>query len=113
MKVITRKEKEQIALKERIDALTTHSEEQIQAYAKVKAAFWAYVDEVAVKLHKTRADFPTGAYSAELLDWCQKNGLSDAETADLAIKFCGIASDLGRIEYNWNDLFTNDQQVNA
>ena len=109
MRVIPRKEKEQIALRERIDAMVQHSEEQIQAFSKVKAAFWSYVDEVAVKLDKTRADFPTGAYSADLLAWCQENGLDYAETADLAIKFCGIASDLGRIGYNWNDLFTNEQ----
>ena len=63
-------------------------------------------------MHKTRADFPTGAYSADLLVWCSENGLSEAETASLAIKFCGIASDLERIKYNWNDLFTDDRQTN-
>lgn len=105
MRIIPRREKEQIELKERMDAMTQHSPEDAEAYAGVKQTFWGYVDSVAVPLNKTRADFPIGAYSSDLLTWCQNAGLSDTETADLAIKFCGISSDLGRLGYNWNDLF--------
>lgn len=75
------------------------------AFKEIKTAFWAYVDGAAEALGKTRADFPTGLYSTELLQWCSDNGLDSSMTDNLAIKFCGISSDLTRIGYNWNDLF--------
>ncbi len=80
-------------------------------FGKVKAAFWSYVDEAAAALSEvtghayTRADFPTGAYSTDLLAWCAEHGLTEAATGLLAVKFCGIAADLARLGRNWNDLF--------
>lgn len=80
-------------------------------FLAVKAAFWSYVDEAAAALTEatgkeyTRADFPTGAYSPELLAWCAEHGMSEADTGALAIKFCGIAADLARLDHNWNELF--------
>lgn len=80
-------------------------------FAKVKAAFLGYVDEAAAALSKgtghtyTRADFPAGAYSAELLAWCAEHGLTESGIGLLAVKFCGIAADLARLGRNWDDLF--------
>ena len=77
----------------------------------VKTAFWSYVDEAAAALTEAtgqtyaRADFPTGAYSPELLAWCEEHGMGEAETGALAMKFCGIAADLARLGRNWNELF--------
>lgn len=81
------------------------------AFGKVKTDFWTYVDEAAAALTKatgktyTRADFPTGAYSSELLQWCAEHGMPEAETGALAVKFCGIFADLTRIGRSWNELF--------
>lgn len=81
------------------------------AFAAVRAAFWGYVDEAAAALSEatgqtyTRADFPSGAYSPQLLAWCAAHGMDEAATGSLAIKFCGIAADLSRIGHNWNELF--------
>lgn len=72
---------------------------------KVRASFWDYVQIVAENLSLPLSDFPTSAYSAELLSWCSEHGLDADTTADLAIKFCGIAADLSRIGYRWDDLF--------
>ncbi|MBP5530572.1 MAG: hypothetical protein J6Y54_00895, partial [Lentisphaeria bacterium] len=80
-------------------------------FAEVKAAFWELVDEAAAALSEatgqeyTRADFPTGAFSPELLAWCAQHGMSEAQTGALAVKFCGIAADLARLGRNWNELF--------
>lgn len=80
-------------------------------FLAVKAAFWAYVDEAAAALttatgtNYTRADFPAGAYSPDLLEWCADHGLDEASTGALAVKFCGIAADLARLGRNWNELF--------
>ena len=80
-------------------------------FAAVKAAFWRYVDDAAAALSEatgteyTRADFPTGAFSAELLAWCAEHGMSEADTGALAVRFCGIAADLARLGRNWNELF--------
>ena len=74
-------------------------------FEKVKTAFWGYVQTVAQQLNLPLSDFPTAAYSSELLAWCSEHGLDAATTGDLAIKFCGIAADLARIGRNWNELF--------
>lgn len=80
-------------------------------FAEVKAAFWGYVDEAAEALSRAtgqtyaRADFPTGAYSPELLTWCAEHGMDEATTGALAVKFCGIAADLARLGRNWEELF--------
>lgn len=84
------------------------------AFARVKAHFWGYVDEAAAALSEatetnySRADFPAGAYSADLLAWCAEHGMNEATTGALAVKFCGIAADLARLGRNWNELFEED-----
>ena len=80
-------------------------------FTAVKAAFWGYVDDAAAALSAatgaeyTRADFPAGAYSPELLAWCADHGMSTASTGALAVKFCGIDADLRRLGKSWDDLF--------
>ncbi len=84
-------------------------------FVAVRAAFWGYVDEAAAALSEatgqtyTRADFPTGAYSPELLAWCSAHGMDEATTDALAVKFCGIAADLARLGRNWEELFDNQE----
>jgi len=84
-------------------------------FAAVKAAFWGYVDDAAAALSEatgaayTRADFPTGAFSPELLAWCTQHGMTEEQTGALAVKFCGIAADLARLGRNWNELFDEVQ----
>ena len=84
-------------------------------FAAVKAAFWGYVDDAAAALSEatgaayTRADFPTGAFSPELLAWCTQHGMTEEQTGALAVKFCGIAADLARLGRNWNELFDETQ----
>lgn len=84
-------------------------------FEQIKSTFWGYVDEAAEALSEatgqtyTRADFPTTAFSSQLLAWCVEHGMSEDMTGTLAIKFCGIAADLARVNHNWNDLF--DQEV--
>ena len=86
-------------------------------FLAVKAAFWAYVDEAAAALttatgtNYSRADFPSGAYSADLLAWCAEHGMTEAATGALAVKFCGIAADLARLGRNWAELFEGDAAV--
>ena len=80
-------------------------------FSAVKAAFWGYVDEAAAELSEatgdaySRADFPTGAYSPQLLAWCTEHGLSEEQTGALAVKFCGIDADLRRLGKSWDELF--------
>lgn len=84
-------------------------------FAEVKAAFWGYVDAAAEALSEatgqtfSRADFPAGAYSTELLAWCAEHGMTEAQTGALALKFCGIDADLRRLERGWDELF--DEEV--
>lgn len=85
-------------------------------FAAVKAAFWGYVDDAAAALSEatgaayTRADFPTGAFSPELLAWCTQHGMTEEQTGALAVKFYGIAADLARLGRNWNELFDEVQK---
>lgn len=80
-------------------------------FAEVKAVFWRYVDEAAAALsgatgeNYTRANFPTGAFSAQLLEWCEEHGMPERAVEVLAVKFCGISADLARLGRNWNELF--------
>ncbi len=85
-------------------------------FTAVKAAFWSYVDEAAAALSAetgrtyNRADFPSGAYSPQLLAWCTEHGMSEAQTGALAVKFCGIDADLRRLGKGWDDLFYEEQR---
>ena len=80
-------------------------------FAAVKTAFWSYVDEAAAALSEatgenyTRADFPAGAFSPELLAWCAGHGMTEAQTGALAVKFCAIDADLRRLGRGWEELF--------
>ena len=83
-------------------------------FARVKEAFWCYVDDIATALTEatgkthSRSDFPTGAYSSELLTWCAEHGMTEAAIGAPAVKFYGIAADLARLGRNWNELFEED-----
>jgi len=80
-------------------------------FVAVKAAFWRHVDDAASALSEatgqtyTRADFPTSAYSTELLAWCAEHGMTEELTVVLALRLCAIDADLRRLHREWNELF--------
>lgn len=85
------------------------------AFAKIKGAFWGYVDAAAEELTAatgekyTRENFPAGAYSTELLAWCTEHDLDPEMTNKLAVAFCGISADLARLGRSWEELFMGDE----
>lgn len=97
-------------------APTPAPEPQPDPFDQVKASFWTYIDEAAAALSEatgdtyTRADFPTGAFSADLLAWCAEHGMAEAASGALAIKLLGIVGDLARLGRNWEDLFLPDPE---
>lgn len=95
-------------LKERMNA--GHTEEEIAAFGKIKAAVTEYLESVrqALGLEITVADFAAVARqktSAELKAWALEEGIPAETITSVAGNMLGFLADANRYGYRWEDLF--------